>query len=182
MAAFLSSNGGAGWTTVRVTSDNKSCAEAIARDPANPNTLYVGGYSGSWKGLLFKSTNGGASWTDVLKNIQGTIQEIQVDPVSPRTVYAVTWGSVWKSMNGGGSWTDLKVSPAKCLIINPKNTSELFVGTGYSGVYHSTDQGATWEDFSADMDVKYVNCLDLDPAARILYAGITGGGIAKRKI
>jgi len=181
MGVFLSSDGGATWTAAPIVSQKNSCAYAVARDPANPNILYAGGNSGTWEALLCKSTNGGASWTDITKGIRGTILDLAVDPVSPRTVYGVTWGYVWKSQDGGGSWTGTSAGPAKRLIINPNNPNELFVGTGYSGVYYSADQGATWQDFSADMDIKSIQCLDLDPAARILYAGTTGGGIIKRR-
>jgi photosystem II stability/assembly factor-like uncharacterized protein len=181
MAVFLSSNGGASWTTVRVVTQKDSYAYAVARDPSNPNNLYVGGASGAGGALLCKSTNGGASWTDVTKNIRGTILDIQVDPASPNIVYAVTWGRVWRSTDGGASWTETSVDSVQCLIINPKNPKEIFAGTGYDGVCYSADRGVTWQDLSADLDIKYIECLDLDPAARILYAGTYGGGIFKRK-
>ena len=181
MAVFLSSNGGATWTTSSVSSQNGSFAYAVARDPANPNILYAGGVSGTWQALVCKSTNNGASWTDITKGIRGTVLDMAVDPVSPRIVYAATSGSVWKSRNGGGSWTEIPVGGVIMhLIINPNNPRELFLGSGYGGVYYSADQGATWQDFSADMEFKYIQCLDMDPAARILYASTYGGGIVKR--
>jgi photosystem II stability/assembly factor-like uncharacterized protein len=179
MAVYVSSDGGTNWTTVRVNSQKNSCASAVARDPANPNILYAGGYSGTWQALLCKSMNGGASWTDITKGVRGYILSIAIDPVSPKIVYAVTWSDIWKSEDGGGSWKALSVGGTKCLIINPKNPNELFAG-GYSGIYYSANKGAAWQDFSADMDIENIQYLDLDPAARILYAGTEGGGIYKR--
>ena len=180
-SVYRSSDGGATWTTVPVSSKRNSMAYAVARDPANPNTLYIGGDSGAWKAFLCKSTNGGASWTDITNGMRAPVIDIAVDPVSPKIVYVATWGSAWKSEDGGVSWTELSVRWADTLIINPKNPNELFAGTGYSGVYYSADQGATWQDFSADLDIKNVEFLDMDPVARILYAGTYGSGIVKRR-
>jgi len=180
MGVFISSDGGTNWTQAPVSSKKDSYAYAVARDPVNPSILYVGGQNGQWKPLLCKSANGGASWTDITKGIRGTIIDVAVDPASPRIVYAVEWGgSVWKSGDGGGSWTELSIRGGYRLIINPNQPNELFLGTAYDGVFYSADQGATWKDFSADMDIKYIRCLDLDPAARILYASTEGGGIYK---
>lgn len=182
MGVFLSSTGGASWTAVRVSPDPNSRATAIARDPARPAVLYAGGSSGSGEGLLFKSVNGGASWTDVTNGILGPIQDIEVDPVTSRIVYAATTEGFWKSLNGGESWTKSLAEPALRLIINPKNAKEIIVGTIFSGVFRSTDQGAAWVDLSAGLDIKSLLCLGLDPGARILYAGLSGGGIVKRKL
>ena len=182
MGAFLSSNGGASWTTVPVGSQKNSDGCAIARDPSNPDTLYIGGQGGDWKGFLCKSTNGGASWTEITNGIQSGIVEIAVDPVSPKVVYAATWGAPWKSTDGGESWTVLSAWGVKRLVINPKNPNEVFAACGHNGVYYSPDKGATWQVFGSDTEVTNTLCVDFDPASRVLYAGTFGGGILKRAL
>ena len=67
-------------------------------DPAVPATLYASTSSG-----IYKTTNGGDSWTRVLV---GFLFTVAIDPASPATLYAGgESGRVFKSTNGGGTWT-----------------------------------------------------------------------------
>src|SRR5438874_1144866 len=79
---------------------------ALAIDPVTPTTLYAGTDSNG----VFKSTNGGASWSAVNTGLTAkTVSILAVDPQTPATLYAATqsgWsGVVFKSTNGGGSWS-----------------------------------------------------------------------------
>src|SRR2546426_3782826 len=74
----------------------------LAIDPVTPSTLYAGAYSGG----VFKSTDGGGSWTAV--NIGLTdfyVRTLAIDPQTPATLYAGTdRGNVFNSSNVGGRW------------------------------------------------------------------------------
>jgi Fibronectin type III domain len=95
---------------------------AIANHPSDPNTAYIGSPSGG----LFKTTNGGTSWTPLF-DAQTTlsISAIAIDPDAPDTVYVGTgegsggryYGQgVFKSTNGGATWTKLSIgSPGTAL-------------------------------------------------------------------
>src|SRR5207249_2489162 len=82
---------------------------ALAIDPTTPSTLYAATRSGG----VFKSTDGGGSWTDVnmgLTNLD--VHAVAVDPTNGNVVYAgVTPHSfpgatgIFKSTDGGGSWS-----------------------------------------------------------------------------
>src|SRR5207249_7197462 len=79
---------------------------ALAIDPVTPATLYAGTDSNG----VFKSTNGGASWSAVNTGLTAkTVSILAVDPQTPATLYAATqsgWsGVVFKSTNGGGRWS-----------------------------------------------------------------------------
>jgi hypothetical protein len=75
---------------------------ALAIDPSAPATLYAGTLLGS----VFKSMNGGQSWTAVNSGLTGSIVEaLVVDSSGPATLYVGTFGGVFKSVDGGGSWT-----------------------------------------------------------------------------
>src|SRR2546425_6360021 len=70
---------------------------ALAVDPHTPTTLYVGTNGDN----LFRSTDGGSSWSSV-----GPVstQTVAFGPQSPTTVYAGTDRSLFKSTNGGGTF------------------------------------------------------------------------------
>ena len=57
--------------------------------------------------VLFKSTNGGENWSAVNISLNGTmVWTLEIDPVTPSTIYAGTWGGgMFKSTNGGESWS-----------------------------------------------------------------------------
>ena len=52
---------------------------------------------------MFKSTNGGATWSAVNTGLTDTyVNALAIDPATPATLYAGTWGGgVFKSTNGG---------------------------------------------------------------------------------
>ena len=76
---------------------------ALAIDPVTPATLYAGTYLGG----VFKSTDGGGSWSAVNIGLPNDsyLSALAVDPQTPTTLYAGTAHGVFKSTNGGGSWS-----------------------------------------------------------------------------
>src|SRR5947208_2496690 len=90
----------------------------------------------------------------------GRIDDIEVVPGDPRTVYVATAaGGILKSTNGGTSWTHLfdkeAVSSIGDIAISPSNTSIIWAGSGEAnnrqssswgdGIYKSMDAGKTWK-------------------------------------
>lgn len=132
-------------------------------DPTNSSTLWIGAACGG----LWKSTDGGATWssnTDLIPSL--SVSDIAIDPTNTQTMYLATgdkfgiywqyetWGhysaGVLKSTDGGATWnpTGLTYSLANVtviqrLIIDPANTSTLYAATN-AGIFKSTDGGANW--------------------------------------
>jgi len=182
MGIFLSTDGGSNWTQIKIRDDNYSCATAAALDPVTTNTIYVAGYTSAGAPVLYKSTDGGANWTQLAPPTSSQyLSSIVVDPNSSNTIYAGTsYQGVYKSTNGGSSWTSLANAPwqGKCIAVNPSNSNEVFAGAW--GIYYSSDGGATWKDLSEGLPSKSVNSIAVDPAARVVYVGTSGGGICRR--
>ncbi|MBL4661621.1 MAG: hypothetical protein JKY19_14780, partial [Alcanivoracaceae bacterium] len=86
---------------------------------------------------------------------EGWVSSLMFDPLERDTVYATysTYGGkhIWKSIDKGMNWVaidgvnegQLPDFPVHKLVINPKNTQQLYIGTE-SGVFVSLDGGLHW--------------------------------------
>jgi len=95
---------------------------SLAIDPHDPtsNTVYAtfSGFTfgGDAFGHVFRTTNGGAAWTDITANLPNTpVNDILMDPDVPGTLFIGTDVGVFASSNGGASWTTLDPAPTKSL-------------------------------------------------------------------
>jgi hypothetical protein len=84
----------------------------LAVDPNTSTTAYVtfSGYTGFGDNLghVFKTTNGGASWTDITGNLPNVpVNGLVVDPDSTSTLFVATDIGVLYTTTGGTSWTSL---------------------------------------------------------------------------
>lgn len=136
--------------------------------PASSATIVarVGGLSPSDASIgLFRSSNGGASWTRLpvplpRASLRG-IGPFAIDPRNPAVLYVVTLGCAFscystlnRSGDEGGTWT-LITSPHPSVIV-VDIFSGVTVSTG-SSVYRSTDGGLRWTDFSDGLLVNPVH-------------------------
>jgi photosystem II stability/assembly factor-like uncharacterized protein len=185
-SVLKSTNGGASWTAYSLGSRNYGYNGQIAIDPQNPDVLHIAGYhSYSYAGYCmatFKSTDGGASWTAKLFNSSsrsGRAYCIAVSPSSPNILYLGGYYSdgftnvekVYKSTDSGDSWQDvtgpIDTNPYS-IIIDPTNSSKVYVGTNWS-VYRSSDSGQTWKKGEGRV---YAYALAMDPSnPETIYTG-----------
>ncbi len=97
---------------------------------------------------LWKTTNEGLTWTDVLPNYGIDGESMDYDPAHSDTMYAGKFsdGSVYRSTNRGDTWTLQGISgPHLCgLIVRPDSANILYAGTGASRISKTTDAGVTW--------------------------------------
>jgi hypothetical protein len=124
---------------------------AIVVHPTTPDIMYLGSASGG----VWKTTNGGASWTpldDMMSNLG--IRSLIMDPRNPSVLYAGTGeafrgAGIFKTVNGGASWTQIPSTATpdfhyvNQLSMSPTDSNVLLAATG-SGLHRSTDAGATW--------------------------------------
>ena len=185
MGIVVSTNGGTSWTQVRVCALAGSESSVAAIAPGDARVLCVGGHNSSWNGIVYRSTNGGAAWTDITGTIDDVPTAIAVDPQNADIVYVATYGKVWRSANGGASWTQCSIAGYSydftSILVNKANPNEVFLGYG-KGVLASTDRGLTWTEMSEGLDIPSVSQLFLNPATRTIYAGTEGGGLWKRTL
>jgi photosystem II stability/assembly factor-like uncharacterized protein len=142
---WLSNNGG---TTFRPIFDREPVQSigAIALDPNNKDVIWVG-TGESWMRNsvsvgdgIYKSTDGGESWTHMGLPNSEHISQIVVDPGDSKTVYACVPGALWsdspdrglyKTTDGGATWSLILKGPnlstgCSSLSIDPKTPHKLF--------------------------------------------------------
>jgi photosystem II stability/assembly factor-like uncharacterized protein len=128
----------------------------IRIDPTNANVLYAC----TPQSQLFKSADGGASWTPISNGLPAAgVGDIAIDPLDPNTLYITTGDSdtnssyasgVFKSTDGGLTWnklTNLPMEPANfnvlsCIVMNPAIPGSFLV-SNRNGIYRFTNSGAT---------------------------------------
>src|SRR5260221_7681042 len=138
---------------------------ALIVDPSEPDTLYLGTSGGE----VYVSTNGAKGWTNPY---HGTpfpgyiVDNLAVDREG--RLWVACWG-LWgggviaMSNDRGHTWTrrdaGLEDFSVRSIAIDPHDASFVVAG-GLTGVYRSTDSGATWEKIS---DQENVESLAIDP-------------------
>ncbi len=158
----------------------------------NPNLVYVGTASGG----IWKTTNGGMSWTPIFER-QGTISigDLAVDPNNSDVIWAgtgetnvrnsVSFGDgVYRSNDGGKSWQHMGLKETErisAIIVSPRDPNTVYVGAlGHAfgpnperGVFMTTDGGKSWQK-TLYIDPEHgVSDLAMDPEnPNILYAGM----------
>jgi photosystem II stability/assembly factor-like uncharacterized protein len=124
---------------------------ALALAPSAPATLYASVNRDLFDARIYKSTNGGGTWTQASSGIapDADIRALIVDPADADVVYAGSTGSainpggVYRTIDGGASWTSYSVglpsSAALALALDGSGTvPRLYAGTR-NGVF-SIDQ------------------------------------------
>ena len=162
--------------------------QVIAVDPANPNNLLAGtGFADFGAGAdvasVFRSTDGGATWSGVLIAAPGSGETYysSVAAISFGTggeVYAIADQEVFRSANGGATWasvaangTTLKFATTT-ISADPSAANSVYAG-GWFGLRHSSDGGATFNDVASAANGFSPNGTDVATAARLLRSGST---------
>jgi photosystem II stability/assembly factor-like uncharacterized protein len=176
---YKSIDGGRSWAHIGLT-DTKQIG-AIVVDPRDANVAYVAAlghqYGPNADRGVFKTTDGGKSWTKILyKDVNTGATALAMEPGNPNVVYAAMWqtrrppwnvyppsngpgSGLYKSSDGGATWTALTNGlPARVgrigLSISAAAPHRVYAnvdsGPGLGGVYRSDDAGASWTRVDAE--------------------------------
>lgn len=168
-------------------------AVAVVGDPVKRNVFYFGSVNGG----VWKTTNGGASWTNITdgKSAISSVGAIAVAASDPNVIYVGggeadlredwTYGDgMYRSTDAGQSWQHLGLDDARHIAriaIDPRDPDRVFVAAmGHAsgknamrGIYRSTDGGKAWQRVLFVDDSTGAIDVAMDPSnSRILYAAL----------
>jgi photosystem II stability/assembly factor-like uncharacterized protein len=173
---YRSLDGGSTWESMGLAASEH--VSKILVHPDDSNTIWVASQGPLWSAGgdrgVFRSTDGGASWTRVLGDDEWVgATDLVMDPRDPDRLYAATWQrqrtvasymgggpgtAIYRSEDGGATWQKLaKGLPGGDmgkigLALSPQRPDVVYAAielerrTG--GIYRSEDLGMTWEKMS----------------------------------
>jgi photosystem II stability/assembly factor-like uncharacterized protein len=170
-------------TSTSVTYGGMGRINCVTWEAGNTNNLYVGSPAGG----LWKSTNGGTSWTPLTDNqITLGISDIVVSHANVNVIYLATGDAdgqhnssvgVLKSTDAGVSWNQTGLVYAKSdveqvtRIVQHPTTANTLLASATDGIYKTTNGGTTW----SNVDGQETYDLEYDPNnASIMYASGSG--------
>ena len=173
---YKSTDQGRTWKNVGLGATRQ--ISAVRVHPTDPNVVYVAAQGDRWKGStdrgIYRSRDGGATWTLVLKGENATsgASDLTMDATNPRILYASFWdhqrtpwmvrsggagSGIWKSIDGGDTWTRLRDGLPSLVgkigvSVSPANPDRVYaiVEAEQGGLFRSDDAGKTWRLLSGD--------------------------------
>ncbi len=192
----------AGRTFTRIGLESSRQIAQVRVHPSNPDIVFVAVQGDRWKGTsdrgVYRSFDGGKSWTLVLKGPNATTgaSDLSMDPTNPRILYAALWdhqrlpwqvrsggagSGIWKTVDGGDTWSKLTEGLPKTMgkigvAVSPADPERVFaiVEAEKGGLYRSDDAGKTWRLMTEDRLIQtrswyYMNVTADPQNADVLY-------------
>ncbi len=203
---FKSTDAGKTWGFVGL--GNVGNIGAVRIHPANPNVVFVAAignpFAPSNARGLYRTLDGGASWTRVLAVSDSTgAVDVEFMPGNPQVLYASMWraerkpwtiisgareGGIYKSIDGGNTWAPLTNGLPRGLVgksniavtaANPQRVYVLMEAKPGNGLYRSDDAGASFTQVSSFAQLitrpfYYTNITAHPTNADELYIGAEG--------
>ncbi|HEX7102400.1 MAG TPA: glycosyl hydrolase [Nitrolancea sp.] len=178
---WKTTDAGQSWNNISDGYFKRASVGGIAVSPSDPNVIYVATGEATIRGNVshgdgvYKSTDGGQTWTNVGLAETRNIGRVRVDPHNPDLVYVAALGhahgpnkerGIYRSKDGGQNWEQVLFRGEKTGAIdlsidahNPRVIYAAFwqtIRTPYSlesggeecGIWRTIDGGDSWEDIT----------------------------------
>jgi hypothetical protein len=180
-AAFRSTNRGNSWMGATASS-----MYSLLFAGQNSSVVYGADFSATYywgtsnrPGSLYKSTDGGSTWTSHRSAFGFYRGALAVDPANPSILYAGSVG-VYKSENSGSTWVQKLSTPnlvVTGIVVDPRDPDTLYASIFEGGVIRSLDRGESWSDFDRGLDDDLIVQLAIDSTGTRLLAGAWFGQV-----
>ena len=174
---WKTTNKGVTWKHIFEGQDDNTFG-AVAIFEKDPKIVWAGTgeqnnrQSSSWGGGIYRSTDGGATWTYLGLHDTRSIARVVLDPGDANVAYVAAAGNLWagnpergvfKTTDAGRTWNKVlyvdTFTGATDLVMDPRDPKVLYAATyqrlrkafGYNGggpgsaIHKTTDAGATWK-------------------------------------
>ena len=196
-AVYKTVDGGQTWRKMNQGENLDHSVVDLAVDPENPNVVWAVtssfGAGGVWAGTLYRSADGGRTWTSII-TLDSGFEAITVKPDDTDTVFTGGGYGVIRHYFDGSTWqyqwpvvsdecrlaADIVFAPLNPQVVYAVWKNEWF-GDFLPKISHSTDGGLTWKTYTIDSKVATrlrtlaVHTFDSNK----LIAGDAGLGIVK---
>ena len=170
---YRSTDDGINWTAVN---------NGINYSTLGINTIFANYNGDMFAGTnngVFRSTNNGNYWLHS-EDVYGSVEDIKVTVLGyllAGSGFAGSSGRLFISTDDGAAWfvkwsNDIGIT---CLEVD-LNSDDIYAGTGYDGIYLSTDLGDTWMKISGAVPNNLVSALALDSDG-VLFDATWGDGM-----
>jgi photosystem II stability/assembly factor-like uncharacterized protein len=166
VGVLKSTDGGAHWSAVNgglgdlyVGSLRMHPTNRLVLFAATGNNACSGGYDGSFVSGLFRTVDGGASWSKVVSN--DIMTAVAFSPSDPSVVYAGSANAFYRSDDGGAHFVrytkpagwewgppGVRAGVPIDVVVDPDDPNLLYANAYGGGVFRSTDGAQTWAIWS----------------------------------
>ena len=179
---YRSKDGGITWDKLGLEQSER--IGNVIVNPNNPNEVYVGVLGALWSDSeqrgVFKSSDGGATWSKILYDGPATgCADLAMDPTNPNILYASMWefrrtgwsfnsggpkSALYKSTDGGASWNKIHNGFPEgklgrlAIAVAPSDPNILYTvieaeNPDKKGLYRSDNAGQTWTQSNNDFGI-----------------------------
>ncbi|MEO6878619.1 MAG: glycoside hydrolase, partial [Gemmatimonadaceae bacterium] len=201
---WRSTDYGSNWAPV-FDGESTGSIGAIAVAPSDPNVIYVGTGAGIIRPDLavgdgvYRSTDGGKTWTHLGLRDSQMIAQIDVDPTNPKRLFVAALGhpygpnaerGIFRSTDGGDTFQKVlfvdDYTSGNDIRIDPRNPNIVYAalweqqqsfiegaefGGAARGIYKSTDGGTTWKQLTDGLPAVLEANLAISPSnPSVVYA------------
>jgi len=174
-----STNGGLDWTQAPPDTSifQNVDMRAIAVSPSDSSTVLVGGATEGGVGSVFRTRDGGLTWTRVVDPTIPGIASIAFSPSDPQQVFFSNSLGIWRSRDAGVTWRLVAGRPgALDLLPDRSSPNIIYAGAAGEGVLQSTNGGDDFQGYGAGLGNLMVRALSSDRTTpQTIWAGTDDG-------
>lgn len=178
------------WTDLTTANGQDYDLINIAIAPSDNKTIYYTGkhYQGQG-GTLQRSTDKGATWTEITTGLptetSAYVNYIAVSSTNPQELWVTCAGvidgkKVYHSTDGGANWTNISANlpniGMRCVVYETGTNGSMYIGTDF-GVFYKDSKKTDWEAYGTDLPNVIVNEIEIHYGVKKLRVATYGRGV-----